>query len=367
MSSHKQKGELLNPFLLGLMLIMPQGPSKRHAVRMNIKTLWELGWNDTEISRKVGCSRKTAYNWTSRFAEQEVGEDVSAEELVLSQPRSGAPKKISPSDEKKIVRYTKGKRKRSIRKTAAVFEISKSSMGRVLHKHGLFPYRRRKQPLISPAQATKRRKFARNYKDHDWESTLFTDESDFLLFPETNSQNDRVWTDDADEVPPNLLVKHSAGVKVWGGVSATGRTKLHFYEGTIGASEYIKILKKAKAEMGAIPWKDKKVWTFQHDGASAHKAKKTNVWLKENTPNFITSGPTGDWPGNSPDLNYIENVWAIMKEQLEENPPTSIDALKKRLRKIWQTIPQETLLKMAQGMRQRLKDVLRNEGLNFGK
>ena len=43
-------------------------------------------------------------------------------------------------------------------------------------------------------------------------------------------------------------------------------------------------------------------WCFQYDGASAHKPKSTNKWLEEHVPEHITSGPNGDWPANSPDL-----------------------------------------------------------------
>ena len=192
-----------------------------------------------------------------------------------------------------------------------------------------------------------------------------TDETDFALFAEPNKQNDRVWTDDQANVPPVEVVKHSAKLKVWGGVSAFGKTKLYFYDGTMDMKKYLKVLEKMKPEAEAFFGDDD--WCFQHDGASAHKAKTVNKWLEENVPEHITSGPAGEWCANSPDLNYIENVWAIMDEKLEEKPPKTLNALKRRVKKIWRDLDQEVIKNMARGMKKRLKSVIKNKGGFIGK
>ncbi len=41
------------------------------------------------------------------------------------------------------------------------------------------------------------------------------------------------------------------------------------------------------------------------------------------------------WPGNSPDLNPIENVWSWMKRQLKEAPCTNLEELKREILKLW--------------------------------
>ena len=42
---------------------------------------------------------------------------------------------------------------------------------------------------------------------------------------------------------------------------------------------------------------------FQHDGAPCHKAKVITKWLGEQNIDIL-----GQWPGNSPNLNPIENL-----------------------------------------------------------
>ncbi len=42
-----------------------------------------------------------------------------------------------------------------------------------------------------------------------------------------------------------------------------------------------------------------------------------------------------DWPGNSPDLNPVENLWTVLKDKVAEKQPTSIDNLKSAIAEVW--------------------------------
>ena len=106
---------------------------------------------------------------------------------------------------------------------------------------------------------------------------------------------------------------------VWGGVSTQGNTRLVFWEGDLNADKYCKkILSKVAPDFTHIFGAHN--WTFVHDGASAHKAASTNTWLRRNVPNHITSGPFGEWPAKSPDLNIIEQVRAHESRGAEITP-----------------------------------------------
>lgn len=50
---------------------------------------------------------------------------------------------------------------------------------------------------------------------------------------------------------------------------------------------------------------------FMKDGGPCHTAKDVTQWLHDCQVNFFD-----DWPGNSPDINPIKSLWALIKQEL---------------------------------------------------
>ena len=103
-----------------------------------------------------------------------------------------------------------------------------------------------------------------------------------------------------DKWPPKIMI--------WGLIHSKGVGKVIVCPDTVDKHEYVRILKK-----GLLPWirdMDESEYVFMQDGAPAHTSNMALDLLAENGVNVM------EWPGNSPDLNPIENIWCYLKQEL---------------------------------------------------
>ena len=96
---------------------------------------------------------------------------------------------------------------------------------------------------------------------------------------------------------------------------------------------------------------------FQHDNAAPHRYGAVVDWLREQ--NFLTM----EWPPYSPDINPIENVWAIMKRSLKYNLPNDLASLELFLHNTWNNLSVHMAQNLVDSMRGRCQSVICNRGL----
>ena len=86
----------------------------------------------------------------------------------------------------------------------------------------------------------------------------------------------------------------------------------------------------------------------------------TQTWIQRKIPSFISKEL---WPARSPDLNPLDfSIWSILEAKVSACPHFSLDALKAKLKKEWDTIPQEQIRAACDAFVSRLKAVVRNKG-----
>ena len=135
---------------------------------------------------------------------------------------------------------------------------------------------------------------------------LFSDEKKFCLDGPDGANY--YWRDLRKE--PLFFTRRNFGggsIMCWLSFGAMGKVNLAFPSSKMDSREY-QVL-----EAHLLPFFNKfhrLDITFQQDNASIHVNKTTREWLASKKVK------TMNWPACSPDLNPVENVWAIIVRRL---------------------------------------------------
>ena len=165
----------------------------------------------------------------------------------------------------------------------------------------------------------------RDWTADDWYKVIFSDESPFRLFGASGKK----------------LVRYPETIHVWGCFSAKGVGSLTILLNTTAMNKewYQHILREKFLPTIQEQFGDAQC-LFRHDGAPCHKAKVITKWLGEQNIDIL-----GPWPGNSPELNPIENLWSILKRRVDKQKPTNSDKLQALIMQEWVTISQDVTQK----------------------
>ena len=102
-------------------------------------------------------------------------------------------------------------------------------------------------------------------------------------------------------------------------------------------------------------------WLYMQDGARCHTSAMAMEWLEDKV-DVIT-----DWPANSPDLNPIELLWAILKRVVAAESPNSVEELKNLLLKTWNNIKISLINKLCESFSDRLLLCLEMNGTSISR
>ena len=236
----------------------------------------------------------------------------------------GRPPKLDDSDKRSINRYIINNPAISLKGVCRRLfsekdkSVSKSTVDRFFDEAKVTTKVPLCAPMLTKRHKLERIKFAKSNLERDWKKVIFSDEATFELNPMpkvVRSKKGRPVRIAQNQYNPKVMV--------WGCFSLRGIGKLVFVEGSVTSVKYVDIL-----HMGLTGYKEDLKsgnYIFQQENAPVHTAKHSKRFFEESKYNVLK------WPAKSPDLNPIENIWAILKSAVSQANPRTMNDLKEKI------------------------------------
>lgn len=333
------------------------GPRTTIEQRELVLNHFKKGLSVRKIADAVNLVHSTVHNIIHRFIR---------ENRVENKGRKAPNKIFNPHEERMIVRKIKNNPKLSAPKLTSEIqkETGKSccteTVRRVLREHDFNGRVARKKPFINKKNQICRLSFAKEHvnKDFDyWNTVIFADESKFNIFGSDGMTY--VWRKANTELQNKNLkatVKHGGGsVMVWACMSAAGVGNLVFIEGNMDKTMYLDILKNNLTQSAQkLGIEDN--FRFYQDNDPKHKSHIVQTWLIWSCPHVMKP------PAQSPDMNVIENLWAILDNKVRQHSISNKEQLKTVLLEEWGKIGSEITKKLVESMPSRINAVIKSKG-----
>ena len=238
--------------------------------------------------------------------------------------------------------------------------LSARTIRQVLFNRGLKSYVAKSKPLLNRKMIKSRIQFCKKYKNESedfWKRVIYADESYIQIDP--NSIINRIrrtrLSDPHDSRFTRKTTKFPYKLMIWGCFNHDKIGPYTICEGSMTGKKYVDVL-----EENLKPFANNLNLTgsiLLDDSARPHRTKEVDEWLQKNEMTRI------DWPGNSPDLNPIENLWGIVKSKLRRTPIFNKTQLLKKFKEIWTNqLSNDLLANLSNSMPKRISEVLKNKG-----
>lgn len=329
--------------------------------RSRAVTLREEGYTYEDIAKRLGGG-------ATKSGVRKVCQRYKETKSTKTAPKCGRKPKVTPQDERRICRLALQDRRQTSKDINKVLkatglDITDRTVRKKLCKNGLRARIPRKKPYLNIKQRQKRLEWAAAHKgwtSEDWAKVVWSDETKISIFGSDGIRFVRRRKGE-DMLPEctTATMKHPVSVMVWGCMTRDGVGRLAVVDGTITAKRYQDLILEPKLlpSIQDLFEGDRSRCIFQQDGAPCHTAKTSMKWLQDHHIEVLP------WPGNSPDLNPIENLWSRLKVLVSRRNPSNKRELIEAILQAWfHVITAEDLRRLVDSMPRRIEQVIKLKG-----
>lgn len=361
------------------------------AERLRVVHLSAEGLRVKSIAAKVGCSEKTARFWVTAY---------HIRQSAKSKKGAGRPRVLDAAASKRALHlllegsaggarfvarelHSEGLTERVV----SAGTVLRAAKARAQEDGDPLICRRGRPPkALTIANRGHRVDFAQENKARSWGRVMFTDRCKFhFRYPGCSVKTCR-WLRKSKKHEDGALRANRASVyNVYGGVTRYGTTKLHPVTGTTGMksvhknlqgqaarnitqSEYQHVLISTLLPEGRRIFSAQGMacWTLQQDNDPTHAraAEVVSAYNNKRTGSVVTLLP--DWPGNSPDLSPIENVWAYVDAEVAKMGCATFEEFKAAVDVTFENLPLKMCRNLFASVPKRMTRCVQIEGAKTG-
>jgi hypothetical protein len=337
--------------------------------RARAVTFNELGIKPADICTRLNIARSTLQYTLSQDPLRDNG---------VSLPRSGRPKSYTDADERIILRHVRNNPKDAYKQVldGCGLTFSKSTLKKILKKHGIANWRAKRRPFLTPAHAAKRLAWClrhRHRRDEEWGMVAWSDECS--VERGRGKRAEWVFRTPAQKWNPEMVQTYGTNknmkVMVWASFWDRARSSLYIMDRDFeskkhgySAASYLEVL---NAEVAPIFEGLEPGYQFMQDNAAIHTARKVKEWFIDQGIELLQ-----DWPPYSPDLNPIEHIWWHLKARFYDMFPEvaacksesehARQAMESCLQAAWDTLDNTLFEKVGGSMRSRIEACIEANG-----
>lgn len=338
---------------------------------------WYYGGNSARRTRDLFSvefpdipipSDKTILNIIKQF--EKTGSVINSKNKTTQNPNISEEQEIL---ETQICGHIETDPTTSCRELAEEFEISKTTVCRVLKKHGYSSYKVKNSQQLLEEDPFRRMQFCETmlekcHADQSFLSNvLFSDESTFMLHGKSNSSIVRYWSTHNLHFNNPIRTQYPQKLNVWAGILNNHIIGPLIIDGNLNSQKYLELLRNQVVPVLNEQFNIEETW-FQHDGCPAHNSIQVTNYLNEIFPNrWIGNNGPIKWPPRSPDLAPNDFFyWGYLKNEIYGfNRPQNLEELQQKLLNISQNISPQILENVKQNFYHRLGYCLMQNGHLF--